>query len=178
MQIGSQKDKISIEDLEQKINDCEHCQSAYTPGLSIQAIYYAPPGAGKTSCLNDELLVEFDTDWIGVGYNWKAYAKILRIGIPIITNQPEAFVGCGLKITGIVKEKIRLRPDGIPFDTQARILSWARTQSRNVSLIQVTDEQYLSHFATHLQMIALIQRLIANRSINILPFYKNETTEE
>lgn len=86
----------------------------------------------KTSTQNLELFVGFDTDWIGIGKTWRDYGFILRRRIPIVTNQPEIFIGSGLKIFGIVRSKIRCGTDGKPSDIQSRLMTWPKAHDRNV----------------------------------------------
>jgi hypothetical protein len=50
--------------------------------------------------LNQEPLVGLDTDWIRIGLIWY-YSPLLRMKVPIVTNQPHAFIESGLKIIGV-----------------------------------------------------------------------------
>nr|WPV71144.1 MAG: hypothetical protein [Ips partiti-like virus 1] len=169
---------INSETLLERQEQCTYCKAKQKAGISVPGVYYAPPGGGKTTAQNEELLVGFDTDWIGVGLNWSDYGMILTKRIPIITNQPEIFIGCGVKIVGIVPPKIRVGGDGLPLDNQQRLLTWAKTQSRNVTFIKVGKKEYFSDYVTELQMLAIANNMLANYTLNRLPFYKNEQTEE
>lgn len=173
--IGKSTDMISYDVYQAKKRTCKACKLGKYSGLSVSGIYYAPPGGGKTTTLNRGLLVAFDTDWIGVGITWREYGFLLRRGIPILTNQPEIFIGCGLKIIGILPHDIR-KVSGVPLDTYKHLRHWANQHSRNVLFIDVKRGEYLAHYVLRLQSIQLIQQMIANYSINQKPFYENETT--
>lgn len=172
--------RVTLSSLEERRRKCIHCKrfSKHTTGLSIPGVYYAPPGGGKTTTLDRELLVGFDTDWIGIGPNWQTYGQLLKQRIPIITNQPEIFIGSGMKICGIVKKHIRPGADGKPLDTEERIQAWADGHSRNVIIIKVEDKEYMADYAIKLQILHLTQHIIANHTINMIPFYKNEQSED
>lgn len=168
--------RISLESLAERRLICKFCKEGVSGGLSIFGIYYAPPGCGKTTSQEEGILVGYDTDWIGVGATWLDYGTLLRKRIPIITNQPEVFIGSGVKILGIVRSDIRRGADGKPLDNPDRLMSWAKSQSRNVYFIRT--QLYLSDFATTLQILAVMQQTIANHCINLLPFYKDQQDPE
>lgn len=166
--------RINETTLRRRIRNCEQCKNrVYQPALAYPGIYYAPPGGGKTTAQNLELLTGFDTDWIGVGLNWTHYSIILQKRIPIITNQPEIFIGSGVKIVGIVPKHIRKGLDGKPLDDQQRILRWGKDQWRNTCLIKSGKGEYLADYAVELMMLSMLQQMVANYAINKLPFYKN-----
>jgi len=160
--------KITLKDILEKEEQCEHCCDEYVTGLPPQAIYYAPPGCGKTTVLNKELLVAFDTDWIGVGLNWRDYSPLLSRGISIITNQSHIFIGCGLKIIGCAKKSIRRQ-----LTTLEHVKEFARSQSRNMILLVIPDSKFLADYITKLQILALISNTISASVLSEQPFYKN-----
>lgn len=169
---------ITKESLNERIKACEFCKHPSTAGMSVPGIYYAPPGGGKTTAQNLELLIGFDTDWIGIGLNWTDYGWILKKRVPIITNQPEIFIGSGVKIIGIVKQRIRLGCDGKPLDSASRLMRWAKEHDRSVYFIKAKDNKYFSDYALTLQMLAMVQSIISDHTINKLPYYKNNQTVE
>jgi len=175
--LGLPTDQINYERYKRKTLKCKSCRRGHFPGISVPGVYYAPPGGGKTTALNNGVLVGFDTDWIGVGLSWRDYTYLLRKGIPIITNQPEIFIGSGVKIIGILKKHIR-EVNGKPLDTYQHLRQWASQHSRNVLFIDVKDDEFLTHYATKLQSLQLMQSIIANHAINQKPFYNNETSIE
>lgn len=169
--LGSQEN-ITWDDIQAKIMACGRCKLAhFASGLSCQAIYYAPPGAGKTTALNNEPLVGLDTDWIGCGLTWKDYAVILSHGIPIITNQPENFIGCGLKIIGIYSSNIREDPYGVSFTTCDAVEQF-NTRSGTASVIwRIPDNEYVSNFAIGMEALALMFKIIRSYALNMHPYY-------
>lgn len=176
--IDPNTDKIRITDVEDRMTTCVQCQAGRKGGIPPQAIYYAPPGSGKTTATERECIIAFDTDWVGVGPTWPDYHFILDKGLSIITNQAEAFIGSGIKIVGVVRKTIRTDDQGKPLAYRDQIMNWAKTQKRNVIFWKTPDHKYVTDYAIELMIIALIQRKIANYSINMLPCYQNETSEE
>jgi hypothetical protein len=133
--------RITLKTIEERRVKCQRCQNqTYVAGLSIAGIYYAPPGSGKTISQNQGL-VGFDTDWIGLGLTRLDYSLILKKRIPTITNQPEAFIGCGLKIIGIVKALIPVGTNGKPLDSKRQVLEWAEMQTCNVVFLLLFTKQ-------------------------------------
>lgn len=171
-------ERIRPEDVSEKEATCTMCKERkYRSRLSPQAIYYAPPGAGKTTAQNNELIVGFDTDWCGVGLTWEDYSPILKMNIPIITNQHNVFIGCGLKVIGIVRNDIRLDARGRPLAYADELLRVAKDQWRNIAILG-DRTQYLSEIASTLISFAILQTMVANYAINLKPFYANESDAE
>jgi hypothetical protein len=174
------KARISIETLYSKENKCSKCKKkiGFNSVISPFGIYYAPPGVGKTTALNKGEIVAFDTDWIGLGPNWRDYSPLLRMNIPIITNQYTAFKGSGLKVIGVVKERVRLDAEGNPFTTLKQLKEYENDHPQDVTFIEAKDEEYFSNYATQLKLIQHLNKMIIGYAINTLPFYRNEQTPE
>lgn len=90
-------ERITLDKLDVERRKCEYCHPPPYPDPSVLGVYYAPPGAGKTTTQNKEYLIAYDTDWIGKGMTWREVSPLLRWKIPILTNQCEGFVGSGPK---------------------------------------------------------------------------------
>lgn len=181
--VGKPSDAISLAKLDAKMLKCKLCQHhrkhrRWKPKLSVMGIYYAPPGLGKTTALDEGLLVGLDTDWVGLGPTWRDYSPILNLGIPIITNQYTAFRGCGLKVLGVIGPRIRKDTHGNPFTSVAKLQTYAEQNPREVAFIHVSKGKYMSDYVTQLQMLAVLQSIVANYSINLLPFCNNEQDSE
>lgn len=170
---------IDISELERKISKCKLCQKGkYPAALSNPGVYYAPPGCGKTTAQNKELLVGLDTDWIGVGPTWADYSPIFNMKIPIITNQYTIFEGSGFKVIGVTKKNVRKDSEGRPLTTQRELDQFERKHPQGVIFTQIPSKKFVSDYATHLQLTSHLQKLIKNFAINLLPFYTNEMNEE
>jgi len=171
---------ISIEKLNRKMKVCTKCKQkiGFSEALSPMGIYYAPPGVGKTTALNQGDIVAFDTDWVGLGSTWRDYSPILRMNIPIITNQYTAFRGSGLKVLGVIKDKIRLDSRGKPFTTLKILEDYQDENPQDVTFITIAKDEYLAHYAQRLKIMQHMSKIIVGYSINMLPFYRNEQTPE
>lgn len=169
---------ITVKQVEDSINICEHCRKATYNQLAPFGVYYGPPGMGKTTAQEQGLLVALDTDWIGVGPVWTDYAPFLRERFPIITNQSEIFNGCGLRMIGVVKPSIRLDSNGIPFTTRRRVKEFEREHPKSITIIDMDDKKFLSDYVTHMTLINLMSNYVVNYCINQIPFYTNMQTED
>lgn len=164
---------ITYQDIIRKEAKCKHCSARKTPRkLSTRGIYFAPPGFGKTTALNEELLVGFDTDWIGRGVTWRELSPLLTAEIPIITNQHAGFIGSGLKVHGAFHTDVRLDVRGIPFTTKEQLRAVQATQPKNLDFEEEKDEVYFADVALKLQIKQILQLLIADYSVNKRPFYE------
>lgn len=123
--LGS-KEKITMDQILDKEAKCKFCRYPRRPGLSPASICYGPPSFGKATVMDRENFVGFDTDLIGIGLKWSSYSILLLRDIPIVTNQPETFVGSGLKIYGAMSHNIRLNKYGIPYTTVEAQMDFAR----------------------------------------------------
>lgn len=163
------KARLYWSDLERKIRSCPLCQKGANTNLPKpwdfpMAVYYAPPGIGKTTTLDREKLIALDTDWIGVGPTWVDYSQIFQKGIPIITNQHTAFVGCGLKIVGLYNSSIR-EVDGKPLTTVTAIEDIYHQWSTEMFLIKIPIGSYFMDYLTHLFVYLTYQSLVENAVI-------------
>ena len=172
--------QIPLREFNKAILECKECKVEDEKSdkrrnvLSPMAIYYGPPGMGKTTAQSLGRLIAFDTDWLGVGPTWIDYGEILRRNIPIITNQAEIFIGVGLKIIGVVNDNVRLDAYGKPFTTKDNVVNFSKRYSKEMILVQMRNEEHLSDYAARMEAMAIISRRIANYSVNQLPFYRNE----
>ena len=66
---------------------------------------------------------------------------------------------------------------GKPFTSLNVIQTICRVHRRNFDAVCFSDQQYFSHYAIDMQIKHLLQMMIANYSINQLPFYRNEQDE-
>lgn len=156
--------RISWQDLEQKISRCSICQNGRPvnkPTDFPQAVYYAPPGIGKTTLLNMERLIAVDTDWIGIGPTWPDYSTIFSMGISIITNQHTAFIGCGLKIIGAYNHQIR-KMDGKRLTTIAAVERVKDQWPSEVFWIKTLPGQHLADYIQHLFVYSVYLELLTN----------------
>lgn len=164
---------VSYRHVIDKEAECEFCANNKQPHLSVFGVYYAPPGAGKTTAQNRELFVGFDTDWIGLGFTWRDVVLLFKLGIPIITNQEQIFFGSGIKVFGIAKAKIRRG-----LDTISRIRESARNYEKDFGLQEVQKKEYMSDWILRLQISSIIQQMVINYSFNQMPFYRNLIDDE
>lgn len=177
-QRGAQ-DRIKMEDISRKIESCILCQANGPHRLmSHPGIYYAPPGIGKTTAMDKELLIGFDTDWVGTGITWYELSPLLNMKIPIVTNQNEGFVGSALKIVGTYHANIRTDEWGIPYTTVANIEAHAKAQPINCDFTRVDDGTHLADWILHMQVKQVLQNMIAEHCINSMPFYRSGIDEE
>jgi hypothetical protein len=109
-------------------------------------VYYAPPGAEKTTAASKELFIGFDTDWIGTGITWKVLTLLFREEVPIITNQESIFFGSGIKVVGIVKKRIRDR-----LDRKERIKAVHKSHWKNFIPEEVHDRTFMSDCLLNVQ---------------------------
>lgn len=171
--------KLTLEMILIKETKCDFClEEKFQPKLSIPGIYYAPPGAGKTTALDHGKLVALDTDWLGVGLTWMDYGPMLKLGIPIITNQYTIFKSSGFKVIGVVKDKIRCDDRGVPLGKASEIMEYQKHYPQDFLFRKISDKEHVSDWIGWMQTMALIQRRTASYAINQLPFYKNESSEE
>jgi hypothetical protein len=129
-------------------------------------VYYAPPGAEKTTAASKELFIGFDTDWIGTGITWKVLTLLFREEVPIITNQESIFFGSGIKVIGIVKKRIRDR-----LDRKGRIKAEHKSHRKNFILEEMHDRIFMSDCLLNLQIHNVIQRMTISYALNQMPFY-------
>lgn len=177
--IGRPDNKINIVDVQNSMAKCAKCQEQkFKPCLTLPGIYYAPPGAGKTTAQEKGYIVGLDTDWIGVGLDWTDYSYVLRKKIPIITNQYTAFEGCCVRIVGVIKSNIRKDAKGKTFTTKEVLEAYQRKHKREVIFLSISERKYFSHYAIQMQMHHLLQHMIQNYSINQMPFYQTTHSEE
>ncbi|APG78158.1 hypothetical protein [Hubei tetragnatha maxillosa virus 8] len=177
--IGRSSDKIDLTDIEASVMKCERCMEIKTRvKLTLPGVYYAPPGVGKTTAMESGQIVGVDTDWIGVGPTWRDYSTIFKMKIPIVTNQYTAFVGCGYKVTGVVKSSIRKDSEGKPFTTKQQLLKYAKSHPVDVHFIVSSEKKFFQDHVLRLQIIQQMHYLIANYSMNQMPFYRTEQSEE
>lgn len=171
--------RVTLTQITERQSRCRHCKILRPQRrLSQPGIYYAPPGIGKTTALNEELLIGVDTDWIGTQVTWLEMSPLLNMRIPIITNQSVGFVGSGMKIVGVYNENIRLDEFGVPYTTVGIIEAHAKAQPRNYDLTRVAAETHFADYVLHMQIKHVFQQMIAEHCINSMPFYRAGVDEE
>lgn len=112
--------------------------------LSVPGIYYAPPGSGKTSAMNKEDFIGFDTDWLTSNLRWQDLVELLREEIPIITNQPGAFTGSGMLIVGVFNPNhVRNNQEGKPFTTWQAV-NIAKSLNPNMIVLKHEHGHYMN----------------------------------
>lgn len=174
--LGS-RERISMRMVRERMFNCEFCRNTSSAGLTTAGIYYAPPGMGKTTAMNRELFIGLDTDWLGVGLTWMDYRLILKKRIPILTNQKHLFRECGYRVVGMYSDHIRLMPNGEPYTTVSEIRKEVGTMG-NDAWIYYAPKKYMTDEILKLEIYVILQRMVANYAINLLPFYENEKTAE
>lgn len=164
---SSPNENITLADVREKEETCEKCK--WNKGkrqFTNFGVYYAPPGNGKTTLMNDELFLGFDTDWITSGLQWTQLTKLFMANIPILTNQYSAFQNSGLLITGIFNEKhVRLRPSGQPFTTWEEV-KLRQTSENNFLVLHQNKNQYLNRSILCLSFLNFI------REVSLIRFMK------
>lgn len=141
-------------------------------------VYYAPPGAGKTTAQNREYLIAYDTDWIGKGITWREVSPLLRWKIPILTNQCEGFVGSGLKVVGVYNHHLTTTPDGKPYVTFEAVESMQRVQMVNFNFTRIPETQYFSDNVLTMQIKHVLHQMIAEYAMDRLLHYQQPHTVE
>lgn len=157
---------LSKEKLLAERAQCQYCQESKSPGLSTPGIYYAPPGAGKTTAQNRELLVGLDTDWIGKGVTWRELSPMLNLGIPILTNQREGFLGSSFKVIGGYNHHLRIGPRRKPFVSYSAVEAMVRAQPKNFLFFKMRENEYFTDNVLKFQIVHILQQMIAEYSIN------------
>lgn len=160
--------RIRRESIDQAIKQCSLCEGL-SPPLSPFGIYAALPGAGKTTAQNMGLLVGFDTDWIGIGFTWRDLGMILYKEIPVITNQPKIFIGAGVKIQFMLKEKIREDGRGRPMGNYHAMKAWAEDRKSDVTLHLMNDNEFVADKVLHAHILAHFQATQMKRLLNGKP---------
>lgn len=161
--VGYYAKVFKTKEVAKAIQNCEKCNLTPYTTLSPFGVYCAPPGAGKTTAQNENLLVGFDTDWIGIGPNWRAFSPLLRKGIPIITNQINLFRDSGLKIQLLVKRAIRKDTHGKPMADYENICQIGRDFPDTYVLHMMSDKEFVSHrilTATALAHLCEVQKTL------------------
>lgn len=171
-------EKITLDMIQSERNVCTHCHPGPHPGLSALGVYYAPPGTGKTTAQDKEYLVALDTDWIGKGITWREMSPMLNKKIPILTNQCEGFIGSGLKVVGVYNHKLRLAPNGKPYTTFEAVEAMQRVQRVNYDFSQIPENQYFADHVLKMQIKQVLQRMIAEYTIDRLPHYRNHVPDD
>lgn len=170
-------ERITLKKLNIERRKCEHCHEPPYLDTSVLGVYYAPPGAGKTTAQNREYLIAYDTDWIGKGITWREVSPLLRWKIPILTNQCEGFVGSGLKVVGVYNHHLRTTPDGKPYVTFEAVDSMQRVQRVNFNFTRIPETQYFSDNVLPMQIKHVLHQMIAEYAMDRLPHYQQSHTE-
>lgn len=116
--------KLDPKRLAQHIQECEHCKTPSALSTTYPAVYYAPPGNGKSTAFDKELFVGVDTDWL---IRCSTYREVIHPfisrSIPILTNQYSLVSGSGVRFFGSFNpERLRLNPiTNTPYTTLAEI---------------------------------------------------------
>lgn len=163
-QVGYYSKNFKALDIERAISSCTLCTNDDVH-TSPFAIYSAPPGAGKTTAQSPGLLVGFDTDWIGIGPTWRDYSYLLRKGIPIITNQPQLFLGAGVKILVGLKHSIRKDARGKPMANFTQVKELCLNHPDTYVLFEMENKKFLADFV--IQMTAIAHIINVNLSLQL-----------
>lgn len=163
-------------DVADAIKHCRYCKQ-YSPGrcTTYPGIYYAPPGNGKTTCMDKELFIGVDTDWLVHGTTFRSLAApFINADIPIITNQKHLAIDGGQRVFGIYNpKKIRTIRDEWygrqPIESVPNILRYVGLSSGDLQVYRA--EKYLSDEMLSLMMCQYIYN--TTRSIHLAkPFDK------
>lgn len=155
----------------ESMNTCIKCRRHDGTRMSAPGIYYAPPGSGKTTVLDEEYLVAMDTDWLCSGLNIDMVKLFLNMGYPLITNQYNAFYGAPIKMMMFMNiEKMRKMENGKYFTEPDVIKEYARCNKNQSTLMRGYNNVYLAHrmlqmrIANYLSGLTVKQFLTHHRS--------------
>lgn len=175
-EVGAYGARITVGDTETAMKECGKCKWRRMTSMSVFGIYVALPGAGKTTAQHNNLFVGFDTDWIGVGPTWRDYSYLLRLGIPVITNQPHLFEGAGVKIQLFTRSRVRRDARGRPMGDFKATAEWGKNNPDVV--VHDIEGGFVSDAILQAQMCAHVQNINIELFINRKTIFDDEGTRE
>lgn len=153
-------EELRPDKLLESMSNCEFCKiRSHRRKPSFPAVYYAPPGNGKTTALRKEVFVGVDTDWLLKNSTFSyIISPFLEMGIPVITNQYHLCMNAGSKMFGLYNEH-SLRNDfsGKPFTEPSEIL--AAKQAIGSDLCLLLDNQYFDSASISLFRLSFLYNL-------------------
>lgn len=140
--------KISGEDIALAIYHCDLCRkNSHKPtnlGMSPTGVYYAPPGSGKTTALEQGLFVGVDTDWL---IHSSTYANVMKpfidLDVPVLTNQYDLALQSGERFIGTFNPDIlRHNEMGKPYTSLSEIVAAQKVMKNDIFIIY--NDKYFS----------------------------------
>lgn len=136
---------ITGEEIALGVLGCKHCQNnERSYAVSPPGVYYAPPGAGKSTALTEGYFVGIDTDWLLHSSHYSVMIQpFVAENIPVLTNQYHLACHSGERFFGYFNPAIlRLNPQGIPYTPLSEIKAAESTLRSDLFLIY--GNKYLS----------------------------------
>lgn len=154
--------KITHRNLAGAMARCKRCMSYdnIPTSTSYPGVYYAPPGNGKTTCLQNETFIGIDTDWLISMSNYNTVIEpFIRLGIPVLTNQYHLCQNSGERFFGMFNPAhLRLRADKKPHTSLREIIS-AQSIYKDDLCVLFTEE-YLENVLPILYRMNFIYNLV------------------
>lgn len=161
------RDYITRKKLIVEMQRCILCNKPLPKGWSTPGIYFAPPGCGKSTALEQCFLTGIDTDWLTSGLRESEVSFFLERNIPIITNQFSCFTNGLNKMIGFVNPEIfRKRPDmGDPFLDIADIRNRSIAERTQFTVLHYTGSVYLVHRLLDMRIALYLAEYVRKRFI-------------
>lgn len=119
---AGEKKMLRLDVLTHYVKECGHCN--YIPGqMSPPAIYYAPPGAGKSTALRYHNIIALDTDWLIRPLTEDDLKEFILRREPILTNQYQICSRASYPVIGLWPQEDIHRRDsaGHRYTTEAEM---------------------------------------------------------
>lgn len=164
---SSSSPPITGEDIALGMLKCDMCKNKqFAHGTTEAGLYYAPPGSGKSTALENGTFVGIDTDWLiyGSDYHTVVY-PFVSIGLAVVTNQYHLAINGPERMIGMFNKNI-LRTDihGNPYTSFKEILT-AKEHMKSDIFLLFTD-QYFSDVITTLQRAQYVYNASRQRFFN------------
>lgn len=176
------QDPIEPQDIAEAIRMCPRCTGdPPATGPTLPGVYYAPPGNGKTTCLNERHFCGVDTDWLVKMSDFQTViAPFLQLDVAVITNQYHLATNAGEKFFGLFDAAhLRLDPTGKPFTPEHEIQYAVQTYGADLAIL--LEHNYLTNNLLSLYRCNYIYRLAREKFLPRNPqrlkaYYKHRYT--
>lgn len=140
-------EKLSSHRIGRAMLTCERCIGSpnIRQARHPQMLIYAPPGMGKTTAMDEELITGIDTDWLVRGTNFKnELSWFWNQGFTIITNDITKVLSARTKVFGFANYNVlRKTPDGKTTYTSKEEVENVFKSLGNDGLLFTSDTSYL-----------------------------------
>lgn len=158
---------ITGEDVALGMIKCAKCNAKeFAHGITSPGFYYAPPGSGKSTALQNGTFVGVDTDWLIYGSDYQTVVcPFIMLGVAVLTNQYHLAIQAPERVFGMFNKDI-LRNDvhGNPYTSLREILLAKQHMRSDIFLI--FTNKYFSDVVTTLQRAHYIYDRTRQRFFN------------